>query len=180
MTYQRARVVMVATNSSWAVDEFYLNTRVHLHLLNFLFLSFPDLFLSSWIYKSSSLPFLSRFDADNTQFRLALLSRDVNKQPEYNGELEFEREESTSETACDIKNRNRLTSSEKKSLIRKRLIPLGISLLILGAAVAVRFFVPLPSSYETASVGNDTLSGNMTGNVTKSPTLGNYKFMFQF
>ena len=75
---------MVAKNTSWVVDEFYLDTRVHLHLLNFLFLSFPDLFLSSWIYKSSSLPFLSRFDADNTQFRPSLLLRDVNKQPECN------------------------------------------------------------------------------------------------
>ena len=135
------------------------------------------MFLSSWIYKSSSLPFLSRFDANNTQFQL--LSRDASKQPECNGELEFQQEESTSETACDVKHRNRLTSSEKKSLIRKRLIPLGISLLILGAAVAVRFLVPLPSSHEKASVGNDTLSGNnVTGNATtKSPILGNYKLV---
>ena len=128
---------------------------------------------SRWIDKLSSLPrFLRQSDADNTQSQLSLLPLD-----ECNGELEFEQEESTSETACDVQHRNRLTSSEKKSLIRKRLIPLGISLLILGAAVAVRFLVPLPSSHETASVGNDTLSVNMTGNVTKSPNLGNYKLV---
>lgn len=61
-------------------------------------------------------------------------------------------------------------SLEKKSLIRKRLFPLIISLLILGAAVAIHLLVPLPSSRDTASVGNDTLSLNMTIVTTKSPT----------
>ncbi|KAL9975274.1 hypothetical protein ACROYT_G012423 [Oculina patagonica] len=124
--------------------------------------------LSSWIYRTSSLPFLSRFEADNAQFKLALLSRDTN-----NGQHEFAQQENESKTTvCDVKDRSRLTSSEKKSLVRKRLIPLIISLLILGAAVAIRFLVPLPSSHDTASVGNDTLSNNITSNVTtKSPIL---------
>ncbi|XP_078367532.1 multidrug and toxin extrusion protein 2-like [Oculina patagonica] len=127
-----------------------------------------DMILSTWIYRTSSLPFLSRFHADNNQFRLGLLSRDTS-----NGQLEFTQQESESdETTCDVKDRSRLTSSEKKSLVRKRLIPLIISLLILGAAVAIRFLVPLPSSHGTASVGNDTLSHNITSNVTtKSPIL---------
>lgn len=61
-------------------------------------------------------------------------------------------------------------SLEKKSLIRKRLFPLIISLLILGAAVTIHLLVPLPSYRDTASVGNDTLSLNMTIVTTKSPT----------
>lgn len=116
--------------------------------------------LSSWIYKTSSLPFLSRFHAANNHFEL--LTSDGNKRTECNGELEFNLEDSVLETNHHI----RLTSSEKKSLITKRLIPLGISLLILGAAVFVRFFVPLPPSYETATVDNKTVSGNITGNFT--------------
>jgi len=60
--------------------------------------------------------------------------------------------------------------SEKKSLIRKRLIPLIISLLILGAAVAVHLLVPVPSSHENGSVGNDMfINGfNMTSNTTQN------------
>jgi len=42
-------------------------------------------------------------------------------------------------------------------------------LLMLGAAVAIHLLVPLPSSPETASVGNDTLGFNMTGNTTQNP-----------
>ena len=78
---------------------------------------------------------------------------------------------------CDVKDSNRLTSSEKKSLIRKRLIPLIISLLILGAAVAIHLLVPLPSYHETAPIGNDTLSPNLTSDhvTMESPTLDYYK-----
>ena len=110
---------------------------------------------------------LSSFDADNTQFHLALLSSDTR-----NGQHELIQQENESNTTvCDVKDRTRLTSSEKKSLIRKRLIPLIISLLILGAAVAIHLLVPLPSSNGTAPVGNGTLSLNITSNVTtKSPT----------
>ncbi|KAJ7370334.1 hypothetical protein OS493_032832 [Desmophyllum pertusum] len=133
-----------------------------------------DMVLASWIYKTSSLPFLSRFDTDNTQFRHALLSRDVNAQPQCNGDHEsLPQGNESNTTACGVKDRSTLTTSQKKSLIAKRLLPLVISLLILGAAVAVRFLVPLPSSHETVtSVGNDTLSLNITSNATmKSPTL---------
>ena len=131
-------------------------------LFSFLFPS--GAMLLSWIYKTSSLPFLSRFHAANNHFEL--LTNDENKRTEYNGELEFNQEESASKTACDANHHIRLTSLEKKSLIIKRLIPLGISLLILGAAVFVRFFVPLPPSYETATVDNKTVSGDITGNFT--------------
>lgn len=122
-----------------------------------------ELVLSSWAHKSSSLPFLSRFDADVTQLGPPLLLRDFNSQHELRSQG------SEPNTAvCDVQVRNRLTSSEKKSLIRKRLIPLIISLLILGAAVAIHLLVPLPSSRDTASVGNDTLSFNMTSNTTRN------------
>ena len=120
--------------------------------------------LSSWIYKTSSLPFLCRFHAANNYFEL--LTSDGNKRTGCNGELEFNLEDSALETACGTSHHIRLTSSEKKSLITKRLIPLGISLLILGAAVFVRYFVPLPPSYETVTVDNKTVSGNITGNFT--------------
>ena len=110
------------------------------------------------------LPFLSRFHAANNNFEL--LTGDENKRTECNGELEFNQEDSASETACGANHHIRLTSSEKKSLILKRLIPLGISLLILGAAVFVRFFVPLPPSYATVTVDNKTVSGNITGYFT--------------
>ena len=98
-----------------------------------------------------------------TQFRPPLLLRD------FNGEHELSSQGSEPNTAvCDVQDRNRLTSSEKKSLIRKRLIPLIISLLILGAAVAIHLVVLLPSSHDTASVGNDTLGFNMTSNTTRN------------
>jgi len=112
-----------------------------------------------------------------TQFRPALLLRDVS---DCNGQHEFVSQESEPNGAVfDVKDSNRLTSSEKKSLIRKRLIPLIISLLILGAAVAIHVLVPLPSSHETALVGNDTLSPNLTGDhvTTKSPTFDYYKLV---
>ena len=127
------------------------------------FLFFPELVLSSWIHKSSSLPFLSRFAADVTKFQPSLPLRDFNSQHELGSQG------SESNTAvCDVQDRNRLTSSEKKSLIRKRLIPLIISLLMLCAAVVIHLLVPLPPSYDTASAGNDTLGFNMTSNTTRS------------
>ena len=132
----------------------------------FSFLFSPDAMMSSWIYKTSSLPFLCRFHAANNHFEL--LTGDENKRTECNGELEFNQEDSAIETNHHI----RVTSSEKKSLIIKRLVPLGISLLILGAAVFVRFYVPLPPSNETATVDNKTVGGNITGNfTTQAPVL---------
>ena len=78
-------------------------------------------------------------DANNSQFRLALLSNDRNT-----SERDSRQEEIESEATANIKRSDSLTSAQKRALIVKRLIPLVISLLILGGAVAVRFLIPLP------------------------------------
>ncbi|XP_073233967.1 multidrug and toxin extrusion protein 2-like [Porites lutea] len=98
-----------------------------------------DLILASWISKTSSLPFLNHMDANNSQFRLALLSNDgsTSEKDSRQGEIE-------SEATANIKRMHSLTSAQKRALIVKRLIPLVISLMILGGAVAVRFLIPLP------------------------------------
>lgn len=126
-----------------------------------------DLFLASWFYKTSSLPFLNRTGADDPQFRLALISSDVNTPLACNDY----QQESESQITANVKGSHSLTPREKKSLIVKRLIPLLICLVILGGAVALRFLIPLPSSHEMASFGNDTLTTNSTYNnfTTKSP-----------
>ena len=118
-----------------------------------------DLNLASWISKTSSLLFLKHVDADNSQFRLALLSNDGST-----SERDSHQEEIKSEATGDIKRSHNLTSSQKRALIIKRLIPLVISLMILGGAVAVRFLIPLPSSHETSSFGNDTRTANTSYN----------------
>ena len=118
-----------------------------------------DLNLASWIHKTSSLLFLNHVDADNSQFRLALLSNDGST-----SERDSHQEEIKSEATADIKRSHNLTSSQKRALIVKRLIPLVISLMILGGAVALRFLIPLPSSHETSSFGNDTLTANTSYN----------------
>ena len=78
-------------------------------------------------------------DANNSQFRLALLSNDgsTSEKDSRQGEIE-------SEATANIKRMHSLTSAQKRALIVKRLIPLVISLMILGGAVAVRFLIPLP------------------------------------
>ena len=78
-------------------------------------------------------------DANNSQFRLALLSKDGST-----SERDSRQEEIESEATANIKRSDSLTSAQKRALIVKRLIPLVISLLILGGAVAVRFLIPLP------------------------------------
>ena len=118
---------------------------------------FSDLILANWISKTSSLPFLNHMDANNSQFRLALLSNDGST-----SERDSRQEEIESEATANIKSSHSLTSAQKRALIVKRLIPLVISLMILGGSVAVRFLIPLPSSHETSSFGNDTLSSNTT------------------
>lgn len=66
---------------------------------------FSELILSNWIYKSSSLPFLSRFDADVTLSRPALLSREVS---DCNGKHEFISQGSEPNTAmCDVQLRQK-------------------------------------------------------------------------
>ena len=100
---------------------------------------FSDLILANWISKTSSLPFLNHMDANNSQFRLALLSNDGST-----SERDSRQEEIESEATANIKSSHSLTSAQKRALILKRLIPLVISLMILGGAVAVRFLIPLP------------------------------------
>ena len=126
--------------------------------------------LASWIYKTSSLPILNRFNVDENRYRRDLLSTDVNTPPECNGHLELQ-QLNESETVPNVKDKKyRLTSSEKISLILKRVIPLAIALAMLGGAVAIRYLIPLPSSHEMKAVGNDTLNLNSTYNfTTKSP-----------
>ena len=119
---------------------------------------FSDLILASWISKSSSLPFLNHIDANNSQFRLTLLPNDVNTSLE----CDSYRKEIESEATANMKRSHSLSSAQKRALIVKRLIPLVISLMILGGAVAVRFLIPFPSSHETSSFGNDTLTSNTT------------------
>ena len=100
---------------------------------------FLDLILASWISKTSSLPFLNHMDANDSQFRLALLSNNGST-----SERDSREEEIESEATANIKRSHSLTSAQKRALIIKRLIPLVISLMILGGAVAVRFLIPLP------------------------------------
>ena len=100
---------------------------------------FSDLILANWISKTSSLPFLNHMDANNSQFRLALLSNDGST-----SERDSRQEEIESEATANIKRSDSLTSAQKRALIVKRLIPLVISLMILGGAVAARFLIPLP------------------------------------
>ena len=100
---------------------------------------FSDLILANWISKTSSLPFLNHMDANNSQFRLALLSNDGST-----SERDSRQEEIESEVTANIKSSHSLTSAQKRALIVKRLIPLVISLMILGGAVAARFLIPLP------------------------------------
>ena len=102
-----------------------------------LYVFFSALILANWISKTSSLPFLNHMDANNSQFRLALLSNDGST-----SERDSRQEEIESEATANIS--DSLTSAQKRALIVKRLIPLVISLLILGGAVAVRFLIPLP------------------------------------
>ena len=121
-------------------------------------LFFSDLILASWISKSSSLPFLNRIDANNSQFRLTLLPNDVNTSLEFDSH----QKEIESEATANMKRIHSLTSAQKRALIVKRLIPLVMSLMILGGSVTVRFLIPMPSSHGISSFGNDTLTSNTT------------------
>ena len=122
------------------VSSAFNETRTsHKKSTEFMYVFFSDLILASWISKTSSLPFLNHMDANNSQFRLALLSNDGST-----SERDSREEEVESEATANIKRSHSLTSAQKRALIVKRLIPLVISLLILGGAVAVRFLIPLP------------------------------------
>ena len=111
----------------------------------------------------------SNSDNDNA-FRLALLSTDVNSAVESRVHLKIQ-PVSDSETRANVKGSLGLTSSEKKSLVLKRLIPLVISLLVLSGAVAIRFLIPLPPSRQAVvSMGNGT-NINSTLSVHNSTSL---------
>ena len=70
-----------------------------------------------------------------------------------------------------IKRSHGLTSSEKRTLVAKRLIPLGLSLLVLGGAVAIHFLIPLPSSREMMGLmANDTIRNSTYNFTLESPT----------
>ena len=66
-----------------------------------------------------------------------------------NTSLEFDshQKEIESEATANMKRIHSLTSAQKRALIIKRLIPLVMSLMILGGSVAVRFLIPMPSSH---------------------------------
>ena len=65
-----------------------------------------------------------------------------------------------------VKRSHGLTPSEKKTLVAKRLIPLGLSLLVLGGAVAIHFLIPLPSSREMMELMPNVTNQNSTYNFT--------------
>ena len=70
-----------------------------------------------------------------------------------------------------IKRSHGLTPSEKKTLVAKRLIPLGLSLLVLGGAVAIHFLIPLQSPREMIGLTANDTNRNSTHNFTsESPT----------
>ncbi|KAK2559610.1 Multidrug and toxin extrusion protein 2 [Acropora cervicornis] len=132
-----------------------------------------EILISSWINKSSSLPFLDRFSKrDDSPLRLNLLPEDVNSSLD-------DRVHSVEKQAMDgsemgitsIKRSHGLTPSEKKTLIAKRLIPLVLSLLVLGGAVAIHFLIPLPSSREMMGLmANDTIRNSTYNFTLESPT----------
>ena len=104
--------------------------------------------------------------------KLTLLPEDVNSSL-------GDRVHSTEKQAMDgqemgitsIKRSRGLTPSEKKTLVAKRLIPLGLSLLVLGAAVAIHFLIPLPSSREMMGLTvNDTNRNSPYNFTSESPT----------
>ncbi|XP_068721151.1 multidrug and toxin extrusion protein 2-like isoform X1 [Montipora capricornis] len=131
-----------------------------------------DNLIFNWICKTSSLPVLGHFgnSDDDNAFRMALLSTDVNTAVESRVQWKTQPVDD-SETRANVKGSLGLTSSEKKSLVLKRLIPLVISLLVLSGAVAIRFLIPLPSSSQVVvSMGNGT-NMNSTLSVHNSTSL---------
>ena len=110
-----------------------------------------EILISNWIYKSSSLPAsLDRFSKnDDSPFRLTLLPEDANSSLD-DGFHSAEKQavDGSEMVITSIKRSRGLTPLEKKTLIAKRLIPLGLSLLVLGGVVATHFLILLPSSRE--------------------------------
>ena len=106
-----------------------------------------EILISNWIYKSSSLPLLDRFNkSDDDPFRLTLLPEDVNSSLDNRVHSEKQAMDGSEMGITSTKRSHGLTPSEKKTLVAKTLIPLVLSLLVLGGAVAIHFLIPLPSS----------------------------------
>ena len=69
------------------------------------------------------------------------------------------------------KRSRRLTPLEKKTLVAKRLIPLILSLLVLGGAVAIHFLIPLLSLRGMMELMANDTNRNSTYNFTsESPS----------
>ena len=101
-----------------------------------------EILVSNWIYKSSSLSLLDRFSkSDDSPFRLTLLEvpEDVNSSLDSRVHSAEKQAMGGSEMGITSIKRSHglVTPSEKKTLVAKRLIPLGLSLLVLCGAVAI-------------------------------------------
>ena len=131
-----------------------------------------EILISNWIYKSSSLPLLDRFGkSDDSPLRLTLLPEDVNSSLDNRIHSEKQAMDGSEMDITSTKRSHGLTPSEKKTLVAKRLIPLVLSLLVLGGAVAIHFLIPLPSSREMMGLMANDTNRNSTYNFTsESPS----------
>ena len=132
-----------------------------------------EILISNWIYKSSSLPLPACFSkSDDSPLRITLLSENVNSSLDNRVHSAEKQAMDGSEMGItSIKRSHGLTPSEKKTLIAKRLIPLALSLLVLGGEVAIHFLIPLPSSREMMGLMANDTNRNSTHNFTsESPT----------
>ena len=110
---------------------------------------------------------LNRVNSAHDQLRRSLL-------PGTNGICSSHQEVNGESLTCEVqdslhRSSGKLSPSDKKSLVIQRLIPLFIALLIVGAAVAIRFLIPLPLSQELEKGLNGTAFDNSTqsgGNLT--------------
>ena len=74
-----------------------------------------------------------------------------------------------------------LTPSEKKTLVAKRLIPLVLSLWVLGGAVSIHLLIPLPSSRGMMGLmANDTNRNSLAilHRNLRHDKVGNFKVIF--
>ena len=90
-----------------------------------------DILISNWIYKSSSLPLLDRFNkSDDSPLRLTLLPKDVNSSLDNRVHSEKQAMDSSEMGTTSTKQSHWLTPSEKKTLVTKGLIPVVLSLIV--------------------------------------------------
>ena len=138
-------------------------------LSNGLYIS--EILISNWF--SRVRPFLYwTAPVRDSPPRLTLLSEDVNSSLDDRVHSAEKQAMDGSEMAITSIERSRgLTPSEKKTLIAKRLIPLVLSLLVLGGAAAIHFLIPLPSSREMMELmANDTNQNSSYNFTSESPT----------